>query len=97
MDESARACQAIDEARIEAALVEAHGSVKRAARALGVPQAALRAHVRATPKLYDVALDIAEARLDAAEAVIARSIRRGPLAARLVAAHALLAMTGKLR
>jgi hypothetical protein len=58
----------IDEA--ERALLEAGGSVGKAARALEVPSAELRKFVWANPKLREAALEATERDLDKAESIL---------------------------
>jgi hypothetical protein len=74
----------IDEA--ERALLEARGSVGKAARALEVPSADLRKFVSANPKLREAALEAAERDLDKAEAIILAGLDSSDKLKRLEAA-----------
>jgi hypothetical protein len=60
----------IDPKAAKKALVEAKGSVGKAARSLDVPSAALRKFVTDNPKLWAAALEAAERDIDKAEQII---------------------------
>jgi hypothetical protein len=60
----------IDPEAAERALIEAKGSVGKAAQSLNVPSAALRKFVTDNPKLRAAALEAAERDLDKAEQII---------------------------
>jgi hypothetical protein len=60
----------IDPEAAEKALIDAHGSVGKAARSLDIPSAALRKFVTDNPKLRAAALEATERDLDKAEQII---------------------------
>jgi multidrug resistance efflux pump len=60
----------IDPEAAERALIEAKGSIGKAARSLDIPSAELRKFVATHPKLRAAALEAAERDLDKAEQII---------------------------
>jgi hypothetical protein len=60
----------IDPKAAEKALIDAHGSVGKAAQSLNIPSAALRKFVTDNPKLRAQALEATERDLDKAEQII---------------------------
>ena len=76
------------------ALLEARGSVGKAARALDVPSADLRKFVSDNPKLWATALEATERDLDKAEQIILDGMDSGDKLKRLEAAA--LVLKGRL-
>jgi hypothetical protein len=72
------------------ALLEARGSVGRAARALAVPSADLRKFVSDNPELWATALEATERDLDKAESIILEGMNSGDKLKRLEAAALIL-------
>lgn len=77
------------------ALLEARGSVGKAARALDVPSADLRKFASANPKLREAALEATERDLDKAEAIILKGMDSTDKLKRLEAAA--LVLKGRFR
>jgi hypothetical protein len=76
----------IDLDQADRALLEARGSIGKAARALEVPSAELRKFVWANPKLREAALEAAERDLDKAESIILAGLDSSDKLKRLEAA-----------
>jgi hypothetical protein len=72
------------------ALLEAKGSVGKAARSLDIPSADLRKFVADNPKLWAAALEAAERDLDKAEQIILDGMDSGDKLKRLEAAALIL-------
>lgn len=77
------------------ALLEARGSVGKAARALEVPSADLRKFVWANPKLREAALEATERDLDKAESILLKGMDASDKLKRLEAAA--LVLRGRFR
>ena len=80
----------IDPDQASRALLEAKGSVGKAARSLDVPSADLRKFVADNPKLWAAALEAAERDLDKAEKILLEGMDSGDKLKRLEAAALLL-------
>ena len=80
----------ISRSRIFRELVESGGSVKIAARALGLETSELRQIIRKEPELEEAALEAAEQALDKAEALLREGLQSRDSTRRLQAASAIL-------
>ena len=85
----------IDPEAARQALIEARGSVGKAARALDVPSADLRKFVTDNPKILAAAIEAAERELDKAEAIILAGMDSKDKLKRLEAAA--LVLKGRFR
>jgi hypothetical protein len=85
----------IDPEAAARALIEAKGSVGKAARALDVPSADLRKFVSDNPKLWAAAIEAAERDLDMAERIILEGMDSKDKLKRLEAAA--LVLKGRFR
>ena len=95
--EETKALNDIDQDHIIDALVKTEGSIVKAAKALNVKTADLRLLCLKQPIFIDAALEAAELALDKAEAQIFRSLRKGPLSARLQAAAFIVKQSRRTR
>jgi hypothetical protein len=85
----------IDPVEAARALLEAKGSIGKAAQALAVPSADLRQFVTENPKLRAEALEAAERDLDKAEQILLDGMDSGDKLKRLEAA--MLILKGRFR
>jgi hypothetical protein len=86
----------IDPEAASLALLEARGSVGKAARSLDIPSADLRKFVSDNPTLRAAALEAAERDLDKAEQIILDGMDSGDKLKRLEAAALVLRLKGPL-
>lgn len=78
--------ETLDRDAVVQALTQADGHLGKAAGALAVKTADLRAIVRGEPQLMDAALDAVEQAVDQAESELLKAMRKGQLSNRLQAA-----------
>jgi hypothetical protein len=92
-------CKSFDLAVVERALVEKHGNVAAAARALSVPSSDLRRLVQATPALMDEVFEQLECGVDQAVAILIDELNNPDIRRRIRAAGFFLRHTeaGRLR
>ena len=95
--EETKALNDLGQDRIVDALVKTEGSIVKAAKALNVKTADLRLFCLKEHTFIDAALEAAELALDKAEAQIFRSLRKGPLSARLQAAAFIVKQSRRTR
>ena len=87
----------IDLEAADRALVEAQGSVRKAAKKLGVPTGDLRRLIARNPDLLEASLEAAERDLDKAEQIILDGLDSADKLKRLEAAALVLKARGMLR
>ena len=92
---AAQTLDAIAPEAIAAALIEARGSIVKAAKALGVNAVELRRLCLAEPSLIEAALEAHELALDRAEAELLSAMREGELSTRLQAAAYIVRRSGR--